>query len=91
MRDRARTGWIIGAVAGGLLTLAPICGLMGTVVGLARAFYGVSNVDASRKSQELAEGISQAMNATAFAIVTAVIGVPIFAVCLFMALRKSRP
>jgi biopolymer transport protein ExbB/TolQ len=51
-------------------------GLIGTVAGLVKAFGAVAgeSVDPSQKARILAEGISQAMNCTAFALVMGAIG-----------------
>ncbi len=55
--------------------LAMLSGLLGTIVGLIKAFaaVGVESVDASQKARLLAEGISEAMNCTAFGLLTAIV------------------
>lgn len=65
-----------------------VVGLLGTVLGLYRAFGAVASVDASRKSALLAQGISEAMNATAFGLVACAIP---FTVALVLFLRRSPP
>lgn len=54
--------------------LAMLSGLLGTIVGLIKAFAAVGgeSVDASQKARLLAEGISEAMNCTAFGLLTAI-------------------
>ena len=54
--------------------LAMLCGLFGTIVGLIRAFgaVGGESVDPSQKARILAEGISEAMNCTAFGLLAAI-------------------
>ena len=57
-----------------LANLAMLSGLLGTVSGLIQSFGAVSgeSVDPSQKARILAEGISEAMNCTAFGLITAV-------------------
>ena len=59
-----------------LANLAMLCGLLGTVSGLIRSFGAVSceSVDPSQKARILAEGISEAMNCTAFGLIVAIMG-----------------
>lgn len=61
------------AFLGLFANLAMLCGLFGTVVGLIKSFGGVAGADASSKATILAQGISEAMNCTAFGLVTAII------------------
>lgn len=64
-------------VLNGTATLAPLLGLLGTVVGLIEAFEalgGPAIQDASR-GQALANGISLALVATAFGLVIAIVSV----------------
>lgn len=62
--------------------LTMLSGLFGTIVGLIRAFgaVGGENVDPSSKARLLAEGISEAMNCTAFGLISAIICLVGFAV-----------
>jgi biopolymer transport protein ExbB len=59
-----------------MANLAMLSGLLGTVSGLIRSFGAVSgeSVDPSQKARILAEGISEAMNCTAFGLIVAIIG-----------------
>ena len=65
-----------------LANLAMLSGLLGTVSGLIVSFGAVSgeSVDPSQKARILAEGISEAMNCTAFGLIVALIGLLGFAV-----------
>ncbi len=65
-----------------LANLAMLSGLLGTVSGLIQSFGAVSgeSVDPSQKARILAEGISEAMNCTAFGLIVAIIGLIGFAV-----------
>ena len=58
-----------------LANLAMLSGLLGTVTGLIMAFGAVSgeSVDPSQKARILAQGISEAMNCTAFGLVVAIL------------------
>ena len=67
----------------GLLSnLAMLTGLFGTVLGLIKSFGAVSKpgVDQAQKATILAEGISEAMNCTAFGLLVAITGLLGFAV-----------
>lgn len=65
-----------------LANLAMLSGLLGTVSGLIMAFGAVSgeSVDPSQKARILAQGISEAMNCTAFGLLVAILGLIGFAV-----------
>ncbi len=65
-----------------LANLAMLSGLLGTVTGLIRAFgaVGHKSVDPSQKATILAQGISEAMNCTAFGLAVAILGLLGFAV-----------
>src|SRR5450755_2185343 len=62
--------------------LAMFSGLFGTIVGLIKAFgaVGGESVDPSQKARILAEGISEAMNCTAFGLLSAITALMGFAV-----------
>ena len=66
--------------------LAMLCGLFGTVAGLIVAFGAVANADAASKATMLAKGISEAMNCTAFGLMTAV---PILLAHAFLQTKTS--
>lgn len=52
--------------------IATLFGLLGTIMGLIKAFGAVANVDAATKSVMLADGISSSMNATASGLAVAI-------------------
>jgi len=64
-----------------LANLAVLSGLLGTVSGLIQSFGAVSgeSVDPSQKARILAEGISEAMNCTAFGLIVALMALIGFA------------
>ena len=62
-----RTGYL--ALMGNIATLT---GLLGTILGLIKSFKGVSKEAASDKATLLAAGISEAMNCTAFGLMTGI-------------------
>jgi biopolymer transport protein ExbB len=64
-----------------LANLAMLSGLLGTVTGLIKSFGSVAgeSVDPSQKARVLAQGISEAMNCTAFGLLTGIIGLATFA------------
>ena len=69
-------------VRSGFLDAIELSGLLGTVTGLIKSFGAVSgaSVDPSQKATILANGISEAMNCTAFGLGVAIIGLIGFAV-----------
>ena len=64
-----------------LANVATLLGLLGTVSGLIHAFAAVATVNPAEKANLLAASISEAMNCTAFGLVTAV---PILVVHAFL-------
>jgi biopolymer transport protein ExbB/TolQ len=55
-----------------LANVAMLAGLLGTIVGLIQCFAAVAVGDPSEKATMLAKGISEAMNCTAFGLLTAI-------------------
>ena len=49
-----------------------LIGLLGTIQGLIASFAAVGNSDVANKAQALANGISKAMNTTAFGLISAI-------------------
>ena len=60
--------------------LAMLSGLFGTVLGLIGAFAAVAGADQASKATMLAKGISEAMNCTAFGLLSAIIALMSMAV-----------
>jgi len=56
-----------------LSNISTLLGLLGTVVGLIRSFTAVSLADPSQKASLLANGISLALNNTAFGLLVAIV------------------
>ncbi len=52
--------------------IATLLGLLGTIIGLIKAFTAVAQVDPSMKAEILSTSISVAMNTTAFGLVVAI-------------------
>ena len=59
---------------------ATLVGLLGTVIGMIQVFRAVASVSAADKSTMLSEGISEAMNCTAFGLISAITALAGFAV-----------
>ncbi|MBF0316001.1 MAG: MotA/TolQ/ExbB proton channel family protein [Oligoflexia bacterium] len=53
-------------------SLSPLMGLLGTILGIITSFVAVASVDPSMKAQQLALGISTAMNNTALGLLAAI-------------------
>ncbi|MGZ3693990.1 MAG: MotA/TolQ/ExbB proton channel family protein [Bdellovibrionota bacterium] len=69
--------------------IATLFGLLGTIMGLIKAFGAVANVDAATKSVMLADGISTSMNATATGLSVAIPAMIAFSVLQAKANRLS--
>jgi biopolymer transport protein ExbB/TolQ len=52
--------------------VATLLGLLGTIAGMIKSFRAVAEADAATKSAELSKGIAEAMNCTAFGLITAI-------------------
>jgi biopolymer transport protein ExbB len=52
--------------------IATLLGLLGTIIGLIKAFTAVAQVDPSLKAEILSTSISVAMNTTAFGLIVAI-------------------
>lgn len=52
--------------------IATLLGLLGTITGLQTSFGSLASADAASKASLLADGISEAMNTTAFGLIVAV-------------------
>ncbi len=55
-----------------LANVATLLGLLGTIIGLIQSFQAISVADPSQKATLLAQGISVAMNTTAFGLIVAI-------------------
>ena len=70
-----RTGYL--AMLGNVATLL---GLLGTIIGLIHAFGAVANANPADKASILASSISEAMNCTAFGLLTGIIALVMYSV-----------
>ncbi|MEW6325472.1 MAG: MotA/TolQ/ExbB proton channel family protein [Nitrospirota bacterium] len=55
-----------------LANVATLLGLLGTIIGLIRSFQSIAVADPSQKAALIAQGISVAMNTTAFGLIVAI-------------------
>lgn len=55
-----------------LANVSTLLGLLGTIIGLIQSFQSITVADPSQKATMLAQGISVAMNTTAFGLVVAI-------------------
>jgi biopolymer transport protein ExbB/TolQ len=62
-----------------LSNAATLVGLLGTIIGMIHCFAAVAHVDPAQKATILAGGISEAMNCTAFGLMTAIPALVAFA------------
>lgn len=66
-------GWVSFLAVFG--NIGVLVGLMGTIIGLIVSFGGVAEADAATKAAKLSQGISEALNCTAFGLIVAIIAV----------------
>jgi len=78
LREMPRIEQRIGYLAM-LGNVAVLMGLLGTILGLIRAFGAVAEADAASKATELAKGISEAMYNTAFGLSVAITSIIAYA------------
>jgi biopolymer transport protein ExbB len=64
--------WILDTI----ITLAPLLGLFGTIVGMFNAMSGLSDIQNS--AMQISSGISEALISTAFGLIIAMIGLSFF-------------
>lgn len=69
-----------------LANVVTLMGLLGTIIGLIKAFTAVANVDPATKAELLSASISIAMNATAFGLVVAI---PFLLIYAFLQARTT--
>ncbi len=55
-----------------IANIATLFGLLGTITGLIRSFAAIAMADPAQRQAILGKGISEAMNATAFGLITAI-------------------
>lgn len=60
--------------------VATLMGLLGTIAGLIHSFAGISNANPAEKASILSQGISVAMNTTAYGLIVAVPALVMYAV-----------
>jgi biopolymer transport protein ExbB/TolQ len=65
-----------------LANVSMLAGLLGTVSGLIACFEAVANVNPADKATILAAGISEAMNCTAFGLITAIPALVAFSILM---------
>jgi biopolymer transport protein ExbB/TolQ len=61
--------------------VAMLLGLLGTITGMIISFGAVASADPGEKAALLARGISEAMNCTAFGLLTAIPALLLYAIC----------
>lgn len=69
--------------------VATLLGLLGTITGLIQSFAGIANADAAEKATILSQGISLAMNTTAYGLIVAVPALVMYAVLQNRATRLT--
>jgi biopolymer transport protein ExbB/TolQ len=60
--------------------IAVLAGLLGTIIGMIGSFRAVAAADPATKAQKLSEGISHALNCTAFGLMVALVSIVAYGV-----------
>ena len=63
-----------------LANVGTLLGLLGTIVGLIQSFMSVANLNAAEKSIALTQGVSLAMNTTAYGLIMAIPAMIMFSI-----------
>lgn len=69
--------------------VATLMGLLGTITGLIHSFAGIANANAAEKAMILSQGISLAMNTTAYGLIVAVPSLVMYSVLQNRATRLT--
>lgn len=69
--------------------VATLVGLLGTITGLIHSFAGIANANAAEKATILSQGISLAMNTTAYGLIVAVPALVMYSVLQSRASRLT--
>lgn len=83
-RRRADLIWNRISYLADVSNVAPMLGLLGTVIGMIQAFFGLTEGSASINSGVLSEGVAAAMSTTMFGLIVAIISL------VFYSLVKAR-
>lgn len=71
-KRRAERLWGVVGYISEIANIAPMLGLLGTVIGMIRAFFTLDTRTPSLKSQMLAQNIAEAMGTTMFGLIVAI-------------------
>jgi len=86
-RRRADLIWNRISYLADVSNVAPMLGLLGTVVGMIQAFFGLTKGSASINSGVLSEGVAGAMSTTMFGLIVAIISLVFYS---FVKARATR-
>lgn len=84
-----KTWSIAGIILGALLMLAPVCGLLGTVLGMFQSFAEISAADGQPTPQAVSTGVEIALVSAALGILLFLSGVAVLVVSLVRYARTS--
>ena len=79
-RRRADLIWNRISYLADVSNVAPMLGLLGTVIGMIQAFFGLTEGSASINSGVLSEGVAAAMSTTMFGLIVAIISLVFYSV-----------
>ena len=79
-RRRADLMWNRISYLADVSNVAPMLGLLGTVIGMIQAFFGLTEGSASINSGVLSEGVAAAMSTTMFGLIVAIISLVFYSV-----------
>jgi biopolymer transport protein ExbB len=79
-KRRADILWNRVSYLSDIANVAPMLGLLGTVIGMMRAFFRLDSVDISVKSRALSSDIAGAMATTMFGLIVAIMALAFFSI-----------
>jgi biopolymer transport protein ExbB len=83
-RRRAETTWNRVGYLSEISNIAPMLGLLGTVIGMIKVFFTLTTRTVGEKAAQLSEGIAEAMGTTMFGLIVAI------AAAMFYTIVKSK-
>lgn len=78
-------------IVGGLLMLAPVCGVIGTLLGMVSSFGEIARSDGPPDAHVVAEGVQTAMIATILGLALFPVGLATFVVSLVRYFKSRKP
>jgi biopolymer transport protein ExbB/TolQ len=88
----SRKKWpLAGMIVGALLMLAPLCGVIGTLLGIMNSFGEIARSDNPPDAHALAQGVQTALIATILGLALFPVGLATFVVSLIRYFKSRKP